>query len=190
MWVIAGLGNPGKTYSRTRHNAGFMGISEIAQRHDIELREKSKKYIYGEGSIGGNDILLIEPLLFMNRSGLVIADILIKYDVPTGQLIVIHDDLDLDTGRVKIRKKGSSGGHRGIESIIQCTRATDFIRVKIGIGRDKDIPAEEYVLGTFRRIEVPLIRTAVKTASDAVVSILQDGIEKAMNTFNKRAVNA
>lgn len=185
MWVIAGLGNPGRRYSRTRHNIGFMVTGEIARRCGIDLKEKKEKYKTGRGSIDGEEVLLVEPLLYMNRSGLAVRDILDKFNLQPENLIVIHDDLDIEVGKIRIRRKSSSGGHKGIESIIQSISSKDFIRVKIGIGRDKDISAEDYVLRRFRKEEGSLIKEAIRRASDAVASIVVDGPEKAMNIFNK-----
>lgn len=183
MWAILGVGNPGKKYSRTRHNIGFMVIEEIASRYDIDLKEKDK-YKIGRGSINGQEVLLIEPLLFMNRSGSAVKEILDKFNVPLERLIIIHDDLDMETGKLRIKRKGTSGGHKGIESIIQSISSKDFIRLKIGIGRDKDISPEDYVLRRFRRDEISLIKKTIEKASNAVDLILTEGIENAMNKFN------
>ncbi|MBI5641783.1 MAG: aminoacyl-tRNA hydrolase [Nitrospirae bacterium] len=183
MWLISGLGNPGPRYSRTRHNVGFLVVEEVAEVQRITLKEK-EGYIIGNGSIGDDRIVLIEPLTFMNRSGTAVRKIAARFFIPPEKIIVIHDDLDLETGRLKIRKKGSSGGHKGVESVIQHIGSNEFVRVKIGIGRDPNIPTEEFVLSKFRREELPLIREAVKKAADAVYSIIEDGIERAMNRFN------
>jgi len=183
MWAIVGLGNPGRKYSRTRHNIGFMVIEEIARRYDIDLKEK-EKYRIGRGSINGQDVLLIEPLLYMNRSGTILKEILGRFNIPLWRLIIIHDDLDMEVGKIRIRRKGSSGGHKGIESIIQGISSKDFVRLKIGIGRDRDISPEDYVLSRFRRDEIYLIKKTIEKASDAVALILTEGIEKAMNKFS------
>lgn len=184
MWVIVGLGNPGRRYLRTRHNVGFMVVEEIARRYEIDLKEKERRYRIGRGSINGEDILLIEPLLYMNRSGLAVKDIVNKFNIQVENLIVIHDDIDMETGKLRIRRRGSSGGHQGVKSIIQSVGSKDFIRLKIGIGRDASVTPEDYVLSRFRKNEVPLIREAIKKASDAVVSIIVDGVDKAMNIYN------
>ena len=184
MWIIAGLGNPGKKYSRTRHNIGFLIVEENATRYSIDFREK-KKYRIGKGSIDGRDVLLTEPLLYMNNSGIAVREILDMFNIPPENLIVIHDDLDMEIGKVRIRRKGSSGGHRGVESIIQNLSANDFPRLKIGIGREDDIAPEDYVLSKFRKDEIPLIKGAVEKASDAVTAIIIEGLEKAMNRFNR-----
>jgi len=183
MWLIAGLGNPGRKYERTRHNVGFMVIEEVACRNDIDLRDKKTLRI-GRGSADGNDILLVEPLLYMNLSGHVIKDMLRKFSVEPANLIVIHDDLDMETGKLRIRKTGSSGGHKGIESIIEHTGSRDFLRVKIGIGREQWMPAEEYVLRKFRREELVVMKEAIQKAADVICSIITEGVDKAMNRYN------
>jgi len=183
MWVIAGLGNPGRRYSRTRHNVGFMVIEEVASRHKIDFKEKDK-YRIGRGSIEEHDALLMEPLLFMNMSGSVIKDILRKFNVQPENLIVIHDDLDMEIGKLKIRRRGSSGGHKGVESIIESLGFRDFTRLKVGIGRDEAVPPEDYVLSKFRRNEITLIKDTIQKAADAVYSIVSEGVDTAMNRFN------
>lgn len=183
MWVIAGLGNPGKKYSRTRHNIGFMVLEEIARRHTIDLKVR-KGYRIGKGSIDANNTLLVEPHLYMNMSGLIIKKVLLKYSLLPECLLAVYDDLDIQIGRLKIKKGGSSGGHRGIESIIQHIGSQDFIRLKIGIGREEGTPAEDYVLSKFKRHEIPIIKQMIHTAADAVDTIVADGVERAMNRFN------
>lgn len=183
MWLIVGLGNPGPGYSKTRHNIGFLVIDRIADEYRLELKQK-ENYIIGKGSIEGNKVVLIEPLTFMNRSGLAVRDVIKRNGIETSELIVIHDDIDMDTGKLKIRKDGSSGGHKGVESIIQDLGTRDFIRVKIGVGRGEGVPVEDYVLGKFKKAELPLVNEAVSRAAEAVTSILKTGVEKAMNEFN------
>ncbi|MGQ9570303.1 MAG: aminoacyl-tRNA hydrolase [Thermodesulfovibrionales bacterium] len=185
MWAIIGLGNPGRRYSRTRHNIGFMIIEKVAKKYDIVLEQKNR-YGKGRGCIGGHDVILIKPLLYMNRSGEVVKEVLDKFNIPLYRLLVIYDDLDMDIGKVRIRSKGSSGGHKGVESIIQSISSKDFLRLKIGIGRDKDIEPEDYVLDRFKREEVPVIKKAIEKASEALTSILTEGVEKAMNKFNTK----
>jgi len=184
MWLIVGLGNPGRKYSGTRHNVGFIATEEVAGRHKTDLVEKRGRYRIGRGSIEGHEVLLAEPLLYMNMSGPVIKDLLGKFDIRPDNLIVIHDDLDMETGKLRIRKTGSSGGHKGVESIIQSIGSKDFIRLKIGIGREEGIPAEEYVLRKFGRQEIQVIKESIQRAADAVEAIVSEGINKAMNRFN------
>jgi len=183
MWLIAGLGNPGRKYERTRHNVGFMVIEEVACRNNIDLRDK-KTFRIGRGSADGKDILLVEPLLYMNLSGHVIQDMLRKFGIEPANLIVIHDDLDMETGKLRIRKTGSSGGHKGIESIIDNTGSRDFLRVKIGIGRKEGMSAEDYVLRKFKREELVVMKEAIQKAADVIYSIITEGVDKTMNRFN------
>jgi PTH1 family peptidyl-tRNA hydrolase len=183
-WVIAGLGNPGRRYSRTRHNIGFMVLEEVASRYTIDFIDKKEGYRLGKGFIEGHNILLIEPLLYMNMSGPVIKKILMKFSTQPEYLLVIHDDLDMETGKLKIKKTGSSGGHKGIESIIQSIGLRDFIRLKVGIGREEGVSAEDYVLSKFKRHELAVIKDTIKKAADAVHCIVTEGVDKAMNEFN------
>lgn len=183
MWIIVGLGNPGSKYTKTRHNIGFVALEDIAERHGIEFKER-ELYRIGKGSIGDKDIILVEPLTFMNRSGIAVRDVMRRFNALPDYTIVIHDDIDMETGKLKLRKNGSSGGHNGVESIIQAIGTNEFIRVKIGVGREEGMAAEDYVLRKFRKEEVPMIRDAVHRAADAVEVIIKHGIEKAMNSFN------
>ncbi|MBI5633023.1 MAG: aminoacyl-tRNA hydrolase [Nitrospirae bacterium] len=183
MWLLVGLGNPGVRYSRTRHNIGFMVLDRLAESLGLDFREKTD-YRACSGSISGHKVVLMEPLTFMNRSGSAVRKVFSKYTVLPEHIIVIHDDLDLDAGKLKIRKKGSSGGHKGVESVIQNIGTQDFIRVKIGIGRDPLIPTEDYVLSKFRKDEQVLVKDVIARAGDAISCILGEGVEKAMNRFN------
>jgi PTH1 family peptidyl-tRNA hydrolase len=160
-----------------------MVAEDIAHRYGIELKAKEFWRI-GKGSIEGNEVILMEPLMFMNRSGVAVKEVMKKYPLDTENLIVVHDDLDMETGKLKIRKRGSSGGHRGVDSIIESIGTREFIRVKIGIGREEGVPAEEYVLRKFGKDQVSLIKDALVRATDAIVVILSKGADKAMNEFN------
>lgn len=190
MWVIAGLGNPGEKYSATRHNIGFMVVDRLSEEYRVPFTVKDD-YSLGKGAIDHVNVILLKPLTYMNLSGSAVRKILKKanllQDGEITNFIVIHDDLDLETGVVKIRKNGSSGGHRGIESIIQETGSRDFIRVKIGIGRDRKIPVEEYVLRRFRAAEKKMVEDGILQAVHAIETILTGGIEKAMNACNRTA---
>lgn len=188
MWIIAGLGNPGATYAPTRHNVGFKVIDRLAEEHGIVMEDKELS-AQGRGAICGHRVALLKPFTFMNRSGIAVKRALRKAAYGAEQLgdvlIVVHDDLDLETGVLKIRKSGSSGGHRGIESIIQETGTKEFIRVKIGIGRDPGQPVETYVLRSFRPDELAPVKDAIIRASDAVTAIVAEGVETAMNRYNR-----
>ena len=183
MWLIAGLGNPGSRYEKTRHNVGFLAVEACIRRQPLDCKEK-EDYKICKGSLGDEKIIFLEPLTFMNRSGIAVRRIMQKSNISPQQLIVIHDDLDLETGSLKIRKKGSSGGHKGIESIIQHIGTQEFIRIKIGIGRDPFVPTEKYVLSKFRKDDIQVIREAIEKAVESVYAIINDGVERAMNRFN------
>ena len=184
MWLIIGLGNPGKIYAKTRHNLGFMVIDELSSKISIPFKDKSKNFLSGAGCIGGKDVILIKPVTFMNRSGVAVRDAVKKYK-DIDNIIVVQDDLDLDTGVIRIRKNGSAGGHRGIESIIEITGTKEFIRVKIGISREDRIPAEDYVLSPFDKQEKPIIKEAIEKAVDAIITMLDKGVPSAQNKFHK-----
>ena len=160
-----------------------MVLEEVSRRLSIALKVR-KGYRIGKGVIGTYNILLIEPLLYMNVSGAVIKKVLRRFAIIPEHLIVIHDDLDIQLGRLKIKKNGSSGGHKGIESIIQHIGSPEFIRIKVGIGRDEGIAAEDYVLRRFKRHEIPVFSEIIHAAADAVYSIVTEGVERAMNRFN------
>ena len=183
MWLLVGLGNPGSRYSRTRHNIGFMVLDALAGDLGLTFKERADCRI-SDGSVENERIIFMEPLTFMNRSGGSVKKVADKHAVPPERIIVVHDDLDLPAGKLKVRKKGSSGGHKGIDSIIQNLGTREFIRVKIGIGRDPLIPAEAFVLSKFRRDEIPLIKDAVAQASRAITCIISEGPDRAMNKFN------
>ncbi len=186
MWAIVGLGNHPAKYARTRHNIGFRVVEELASRHSLKFSDK-ELYRIARGSIGGEDVVLVEPLTYMNRSGLAVRRVLGKSNATAETLIVVHDDIDMPTGRLKLRPGGSSGGHRGIESIIEHIGTRGFIRVKIGVGRDPGMLPEDYVLKKFGRDELKVVEPAVSRASDAIEAVLSEGLEAAMNEFNKRA---
>ncbi len=180
MRLIVGLGNPGKVYTNTRHNIGFMVIDALASKYSVSLKYKTKSFIYGRGFIEDEDAILIKPLMFMNRSGIAVRDAMQKY-ADIDNLIVVHDDLDLNTGILRIKRNGSAGGHRGIESVIEAVGTRDFLRVKIGIGRSDRILAEDYVLAPFPRREQKTIEKAV----NVIVTILTKGVSYAQNEFHR-----
>jgi PTH1 family peptidyl-tRNA hydrolase len=183
MWLIVGLGNPGKSYSKTRHNIGFMVIDALSSKYSIPLKNKSKNFICGVGCINGEDIVLLKPLTFMNRSGVAVKEAIRKY-TDIDNIIVIHDDLDLGTGVLRIKKNGSAGGHRGIESVIGVIGTKDFLRLRLGISRSDRISPEEYVLNPFDKHERPIIEKTIEKAVDAIVTILDKGIACAQNKFH------
>ncbi|AIS53427.1 peptidyl-tRNA hydrolase Pth [Thermoanaerobacter kivui] len=183
MYIIAGLGNPGKEYEGTRHNVGFMVIDELAKKLNIDVGKLKFKSLIGEGNYKGEKIVLQKPQTFMNLSGEALYDIVNFYKIPLKNVIVIYDDKDLDVGKIRIRRKGSSGGHNGMNSIIYLLNSEDFPRVRIGIGKPEN-DLVSYVMGKFNEYEKKLIDEAIIKAADAVIDIIENGIEHAMSKFN------
>lgn len=184
MRLIVGLGNPGREYAGTRHNLGFMVIDAIASKYSIPLNRKTKNIIFGTGSIKETKVVLAMPLTFMNRSGVAVREALGKCD-DADSMIVVHDDLDLNTGVLKIKKNGSAGGHKGVESIIEILGIKNFPRVKVGIGKPDRNATEDYVLSRFHKAERSLIKEVIENAVTAVETILSEGVLHAQNEFNR-----
>lgn len=192
-WVIVGLGNPGLKYSGTRHNVGFKVIDQLSKDYGISLQEKDV-HVIGRGVIEGVRVVLMKPLTYMNRSGFAVKRIVRKSDIFTDKissgLIVIQDDIDINIGSMKVKRNGTSGGHRGVESIIQELGTKDFIRVKVGVGRDEDMPVEEYVLTNFKTAEKKLMKDVILNAASAVAVIVTEGVDKAMNKYNRSIIQS
>lgn len=192
MYVIVGLGNPGKEYVNTRHNIGFDVIDVIAHKENIGMTEKKHKAIIGKGVIAGEKVLLAKPQTYMNLSGECVQRLLEYYKIDeTSQLIVISDDVSLPPGQLRIRKKGSAGGHNGLKNIIAHLGHDEFQRVKMGVGeKPRGWDLADYVLGHFDKQDSELMEKAAQDAADAVRMILTDGIEAAMNQYNKKVKEA
>ena len=188
MKIIAGLGNPGEKYKNTLHNTGFKVIDKLSSAYGISLARNAKiPADAGKGKIGSEDVLLLKPATFMNESGKAIKYLLNYYRISVSDLIVIYDDLDLDAGRIRIREKGSSAGHRGISSIIGSVNSQDFPRIRIGIGRP--LPgrdAVEYVLKVPGKDKNKIIENAVLKAAEAIAAIIKEGIAAAMSAYNRK----
>lgn len=184
MWLVVGLGNPGQKYEDTRHNIGFMVVDALAAGSSIKLKYKTDSYNYGRGFIKGEETLLIKPLTFMNRSGRAVIGALNRFD-DIDNILVVHDDLDLENSLIRIKVNGSSGGHRGIASIIDALGSQDFLRVRIGIGRSARVPAESYVLRPFPKKDEKLVRETVQNAVNAIETILTKGVSSAQNEFHR-----
>lgn len=187
MFIIAGLGNPGKRYENTRHNVGFDAIDELVDRYRIPSSGVSHKAMYGKGMIEGQKVILAKPLTFMNLSGEAIRGLVDYYKIdPEEELLVIYDDISLEPGNIRIRKKGSAGGHNGIKSIIAQLGTQNFQRIRIGVGeKPKNWDLADYVLGTFAREDRALVDEAIGHAADAAALIVQGKIDEAMNRFNR-----
>lgn len=186
MKIIAGLGNPALKYGGTRHNVGFGVIDELSDRWNIRVADSRMRGLSGSGIIAGEKIILLKPMTFMNLSGECIRPFMDYYKLTPDELIVCYDDISLDVGMIRVRGKGSAGGHNGMKSIIQHLGTIDFPRVRIGIGaKPPQMDLADYVLGHFPADELPIIRSAIKDGADAVEMILEEGIQPAMNRFNK-----
>ncbi len=184
MYIIVGLGNPGKKYDATRHNVGFETIDLLARKNKIDVKRLKHKALCGEGHIGGKKVILAKPQTFMNLSGQTLLDISQFYKIDPKNIIVVYDDVDIDTGIIRIREKGSAGSHNGMKSIIHQLQTDSFPRVRIGIGRPEFGDLADYVLGRFPKDEIPIILEAVERAALACETIVTDGISLAMNRYN------
>ena len=186
MYVITGLGNPTLRYSKTRHNVGFDTIDVLAKKYGIKVKKKQFRALTGEGFIDGEKVILVKPMTYMNNSGEAVSEIVKYYKIdPDKELIIISDDLNLDVGVLRIRAKGSAGGHNGLKSIIKCVGTECFDRVRIGVGK---VPAGTdvitHVLTRFSRADRVIVKESFEVAADAIVSIISDGIDKTMSKFN------
>ncbi len=183
--LILGLGNPGTKYVKTRHNIGFMVVDEIARDCSISLDKKKFDVVYGRGVIGGKEIILAKPMAFMNRSGPPTQKLTHYFNILCGDMLVVHDDIDLTYERIKIKSKGGHGGHNGIRSLIDAFGNGDFNRIRMGIGRpgaQKGVVG--HVLGKFSGEEVKNLDQLIGRARDAAVTIICNGIQEGMNRFN------
>ena len=184
-WLVAGLGNPGKEYDLTPHNMGFMVCDSLSFLFNFEFGFQRKfQGLFGFFYLNTSKIGVLKPMTYMNLSGNSVASAVSFYNMAHSRLIVIHDDIDLQFGRIRIKKNSSSGGHKGVESVIRALGSQDFIRIKIGVGREGD-PAR-YVLTKFNDEEIDLVKKIIEKASEAVVSIIKDGVAKTMSKYNNR----
>ncbi len=185
MKIIVGLGNPGAKYAGTRHNVGFSVIDEYAERHNIRMDTGKHKAIIGKGIIDGEKVILAMPQTFMNLSGESVRAIMDFYKCTPEDLIVVYDDIDLDVGKLRIRQKGSAGGHNGMKNIILHIGSQEFVRIRVGVGKKPDkMDLADYVLSRFGKDDLPEMRKSCSTACDALDVILADGAVTAMNKFN------
>ena len=183
MFLIVGLGNPGKEYDGTRHNIGFAAVDYIADKYNIELNRVKFKGVFGEGFIDGKKVILLKPTTYMNLSGESIREVINFYKISNEEVIVIYDDISLEVGRLRIREKGSHGGHNGIKSIIANLGTDVFPRVKIGVGAPKG-NLVSHVLGKFSEDEIEILRETIKASSDAVSIMIKSDAKEAMNKLN------
>ncbi|HAE44379.1 MAG TPA: aminoacyl-tRNA hydrolase [Lachnospiraceae bacterium] len=191
MYIIVGLGNPGSRYEGTRHNMGFDVIDRLITVNNIPQAGRKFHAVYGTGIIGGQKVVLAKPVTYMNLSGTSVRELMDFYKIdPTHELIVISDDIDLEPGRIRIRKKGSAGGQNGLKHIIQCIGTQDFIRVRVGTGaKPQDWELADWVLSRFPKEERTQVDDAIIRAAEAVETIVTDGIDAAMNRYNTKGTN-
>ena len=185
MYLIVGLGNPEEEYSKTRHNMGFNTINKIARKYGIEVNKSKYEGLYDTTIIESKKAILLKPQTYMNLSGNCVQEFANFYKIEHENIIVVYDDMDIEPGQIKIRKKGSAGGHNGMKSIIQMLGTEEFPRLRIGIGRPKHNGDEiNYVIGSIPEEEIPKLDEGTEKAKDAIIEILKNGIDSAMNKFN------
>ena len=186
MYIIVGLGNPGREYEQTKHNVGFRVIDKLADKYTIDVTKFKHKAFTGDGMINGKKVFLVKPQTYMNLSGDSVGEMAQFYKIPPENIIVINDDISLDVGRIRVRPKGSAGGHNGLKSIIYRLNSDTFPRVKMGVGAPKheDYDLADFVLGRFTKEEIPVMEDAIVKAEKAVAEIIKNGVQSAMNKYN------
>ncbi|MDD4169638.1 MAG: aminoacyl-tRNA hydrolase [Desulfotomaculaceae bacterium] len=188
MKLIVGLGNPGREYSQTRHNIGFMVIDRLALALNVRVEKKMLKSLVGQGQINGEKVIFVKPQTYMNLSGEAVGALLNWFRLTASDLLVVYDDLDLPPGKLRIRSGGGSGGHKGVQSIIQMIGTESFARMRVGIGRPvvPGFETTDYVLGNISGSEVQVYDEVLNLAPEAVFCLVREGIERAMNLYNGR----
>jgi PTH1 family peptidyl-tRNA hydrolase len=185
FFLIVGLGNPGKTYQRTRHNLGFQVVDRLAERHDIKIGQKKFKGEFGSGSIGDQRVCLLKPQTYMNLSGGAVAEAVNYHKIPLEQVLIAHDDVDLELGRIQVKFGGGHGGHRGLQSVVESLATDEFTRIRVGVNRPEgDGDVSDYVLEPFSKAERAAAQDAVGRAAEAAAAWLKDGLTTAMNQYN------
>ena len=185
MYLIVGLGNPEQDYANTRHNMGFNTINKIAKRYEIEITRSKFKGLYGSGIIEGEKVILLKPQTFMNLSGQSIKEMMDFYKLDINKLIVVYDDIDIEPGIIKVRKSGGPGTHNGMKSVVHELNTQNFKRIRVGIGMPKeDENLIEYVIGAIAEEDIEKLEEGTDKAKDAVIEIIKNGIDIAMNKFN------
>lgn len=188
MYIIVGLGNPDKEYDNTRHNIGFAAVDMLADKYGIHVSEVKHKALIGKGVINGSKVILVKPLTYMNLSGEAVRAVVDYYKIDEEEeLLIIYDDISLDVGQLRVRKKGSAGGHNGIKSIISHLGHDTFQRIKIGVGeKPKGYELTAYVLGHFSKEDMATLKEGMEKVDGAVTLILQDQVDEAMNRYNTK----
>jgi len=185
MNLIIGLGNPGKTYAHNRHNIGFRCINHLARVHSISVKQHQCQAQLGTGKIAGKEVVLARPRTFMNLSGKSVKSLMHRFKTIPGDIVIIHDDLDLPLGKIRFYTGGGSGGHKGIESVIDHLESRDFLRIRVGIGRPPEgEDTVDYVLSDFRPEENPEVENTIVRVSEATLCLLMEGVVAAMDKYN------
>ena len=184
MYLVVGLGNPGKEYEGTRHNIGFEAIDYLSDKYNIELNREKFKGVFGEGFIQGKKVILLKPTTYMNLSGEAVRAVMDYYKIAIEDILIVYDDLSLELGRIRFRANGSDGGHNGIKSVIQHLGTKDVARLKIGIGPQPNIPSEVFVLQNFSKEELDNLKGALTKAKEGIGYYFKEGMAAAQNKFN------
>ena len=185
MILVVGLGNPGKEYTLTKHNVGFLVLDELSQRVGVEINKNKFQSLCGETFVEGNKVIFLKPQTYMNRSGGAVASASDFYKIPPENIIVVHDEMDLSLGRIMIKPGGGSAGNKGIKSIISSLGNKNFIRIRLGIGKpETESDGVDHVLSNFTKNEIEIVQDSILTAADATLEIIQNGLQSAMNKFN------
>jgi len=185
MYLIVGLGNPEEDYSKTRHNMGFNAVNKLAEEYNIEINKKKFKGLYGTGEIEGQKVTILKPQTYMNLSGESIREIVDFYKIDAKDIIVVYDDIDIEPGIIKIRKKGGPGTHNGMKSVIQHLNTQEFARIRVGIGTPKNKQdLINYVLGAIPKEDAKKLDKGTDLAKEALIELIKNGVDKAMNKFN------
>lgn len=186
--LVVGLGNPGDAYHETRHNAGFLVLDKVAETFSIAMDRRKFDVVMGRGLIGTREVILAKPQAYMNRSGSPVLKLANYFKILCEEMLVVHDDIDLTFGRIKIKENGGHGGHNGLRSLIDAFGGGDFARLRVGIGRSEAITVTDHVLGRFNAAENNVLDQIISKARDAIVTIFDKGMQEGMNTFNNRKV--
>ena len=184
MYMIVGLGNPGKRYEKTRHNMGFAALDRVAEKIGVSVSRSRFNALVGEGRIGDEKVVLLKPMTYMNLSGSAVSEAVSYYKIPSENLILIYDDVDIEPGAIRIRKSGGPGTHNGMKSVVSSIGTKDFPRVRIGIGQDREMLLTDYVIKKVPKAERVVLDEAAVCAADAAIDIVKSGIDMAMNIHN------
>ncbi len=184
--LVVGLGNPGSKYRETRHNIGFAVVDRLAERHRIGLSQEKFDGRFGSGRVAGHKVFLLEPETYMNRSGESVGPAARYYEIAPERIVVVHDEVDLELGRLKVKRGGGHGGHNGLKSLVDALGSRDFVRVRCGVGRPERGSVSDHVLGRFESEERPVADELIEIAADAVEVVLRDGPSEAQNQFHGR----